>query len=168
MRRDSDSVERRWSSSLIDVDVCEMPSLTLHASRSAPDLVAQLYECDLNGTRQPQWPRTPERTPSPEPRYQTHASTTSVDERFPVSPVSPVSEDDTVKFSPSSPESGTSPLPPQPPFSLFDHLKEEVLAHDLDGARELKSERIANFLAVPMAIEQVHRRSIDRVGEESR
>jgi hypothetical protein len=40
-------------------------------------------------------------------------------------------------------------------FSLLDHLKEEVLAHELDGARELKSERIANFLAVPMAIEQV-------------
>jgi hypothetical protein len=126
--------------------------MPLQASRSAPDLVAQLYESGIDH----QWPRTPERTPSPEPPYR---SPPGLDDSFPSPPVSPASDYEDVKSSSSSP---TSPVQsqsteqwPQLPFSLFDHLKQEVLYQDLDNARELKSERIANFLSVPMAIEQV-------------
>ncbi|KAI0066264.1 DUF747-domain-containing protein [Artomyces pyxidatus] len=42
-----------------------------------------------------------------------------------------------------------------PPFSLWDYLREELLATDFDSHQELKWERVSNFLAIPLAIEKI-------------
>jgi hypothetical protein len=42
-----------------------------------------------------------------------------------------------------------------PPFSLWDYLREELLATDFDSHQELKWERVRNFLGVPLALERV-------------
>ena len=41
------------------------------------------------------------------------------------------------------------------PFSLWQYLQEEIRAIELDGSQEVKSERVVNFLSVPMAVEKV-------------
>lgn len=41
------------------------------------------------------------------------------------------------------------------PFSLWDYLREELLATDFDSHQEMKWERVSNFLNVPIAIEKV-------------
>ncbi|KAH9978838.1 eukaryotic membrane protein family-domain-containing protein [Lactifluus volemus] len=52
-------------------------------------------------------------------------------------------------------------LPPEPsdvytaPFSLWDYLREELLATDFDSHQELKWERVGNFLSIPLAIEKI-------------
>ena len=43
------------------------------------------------------------------------------------------------------------------PFSLWDYLREELLATDFDSHQELKWERVSNFLSIPLAIEKVGR-----------
>lgn len=66
---------------------------------------------------------------------------------------------------PPSPTS-TSPPPPfirsksvlyPPPFSIWDYLREELLATDFDSHQELKWERVSNFLSIPVALEKVCR-----------
>jgi hypothetical protein len=65
--------------------------------------------------------------------------------------------------SPSPPASNEEQykLPPEPsdvytaPFSLWDYLREELLATDFDSHQELKWERVGNFLSIPLAIEKV-------------
>lgn len=42
-----------------------------------------------------------------------------------------------------------------PPFSLWDYLREELLATDFDSHQELKWERVSNFLNIPLAMEKV-------------
>ncbi|KAI0268633.1 DUF747-domain-containing protein [Gloeopeniophorella convolvens] len=42
-----------------------------------------------------------------------------------------------------------------PPFSLWDYLREELLATDFDSHQELKWERVSNFLSIPLAIEKI-------------
>lgn len=42
-----------------------------------------------------------------------------------------------------------------PPFSLWDYLREEILATDFDSHHELKWERVSNFLSIPLAMEKV-------------
>ncbi|KAL4078517.1 eukaryotic membrane protein family-domain-containing protein [Scleroderma yunnanense] len=42
-----------------------------------------------------------------------------------------------------------------PIFSLWDYLREELLATDFDSHQELKWERVSNFLSIPYAIEKV-------------
>ena len=44
---------------------------------------------------------------------------------------------------------------PGPPFSLWDYLREELLATDFDSHQELKWERVSNFLSMPLAMEKV-------------
>lgn len=64
-------------------------------------------------------------------------------------------------FTPESPLSPT--LPPElqaqdvseHPFSLWDYLREELLATDFDSHQELKWERVSNFLSIPLAMEKV-------------
>ena len=67
---------------------------------------------------------------------------------------------------PSSPVAQATPLaleeteqerqpPAQIPFSLWDYLREEILATDFDSHQEMKWERVSNFLQVPFAIEKV-------------
>jgi hypothetical protein len=41
------------------------------------------------------------------------------------------------------------------PASLWDYLKEEIRATELDGSQEMKAERVTNFFSVPMVVEQV-------------
>jgi hypothetical protein len=55
-----------------------------------------------------------------------------------------------------------SPIPqsyanvqPGAPFSLWDYLREELLATDFDSHQELKWERVRNFLNMPLAMEKV-------------
>lgn len=65
---------------------------------------------------------------------------------------------------PSSPVEPSTPVeetqPPTPPvvevpFSLWDYLREEILATDFDSHQEMKWERVSNFLQVPYAVEKV-------------
>ncbi|EKM54325.1 uncharacterized protein PHACADRAFT_162698 [Phanerochaete carnosa HHB-10118-sp] len=42
-----------------------------------------------------------------------------------------------------------------PPFSIWDYLREELLATDFDSHQELKWERVSNFLSMPPAIEKI-------------
>lgn len=70
-------------------------------------------------------------------------------------------------YSPPTPISPTSPTSPTfkteddihsiqaPPFSLWDYLREELLATDFDSHQELKWERVSNFLSIPLAMEKV-------------
>ncbi len=57
----------------------------------------------------------------------------------------------------SSPKGGEHTVVPivPAPFSLWDYLREEMLATDFDSHQELKWERVTNFLSVPLAIEKV-------------
>lgn len=98
---------------------------------------------------------TPNRTPSPEP----------LDNSVPRPlPKEPSSEDDPAGA--STPTLGGHDVDGQHdvndfattnvPFSLWDYLVEEILANPLDG-QELKSERIANFMNVPMHVERVRK-----------
>lgn len=77
---------------------------------------------------------------------------------------------------PAVPPTPTTPatprIPPKPrpepvivepaslaPFSLWEYLKEEVLATDFDSTQEMKWERVTNFVAVPWWVEKVSSRS---------
>jgi len=48
------------------------------------------------------------------------------------------------------------------PFSLWDYLREELLATDFDSHQELKWERVSNFLSMPVAMEKVCSRSLSQ------
>jgi len=49
----------------------------------------------------------------------------------------------------------SDPQSHQPLFSLWDYLREELLATDFDSHQELKWERVSNFLSIPLAMEKV-------------
>ncbi len=70
---------------------------------------------------------------------------------LPPTPISPSPPSST----PASPTSTDFNKIPSPPFSLWDYLREELLATDFDSHQELKWERVSNFLNIPVAIEQV-------------
>ncbi|KAH7914117.1 eukaryotic membrane protein family-domain-containing protein [Hygrophoropsis aurantiaca] len=48
-----------------------------------------------------------------------------------------------------------SPDSSPPLFSLWDYLREELLATDFDSHQELKWERVSNFLSIPLATEKI-------------
>jgi hypothetical protein len=48
-----------------------------------------------------------------------------------------------------------TPITREPLFSLWDYLREELLATDFDSHQELKWERVSNFLSIPLAMEKV-------------
>ncbi|KAH9994967.1 eukaryotic membrane protein family-domain-containing protein [Russula compacta] len=62
---------------------------------------------------------------------------------------------------PPTSSAGRSRLPPEqsdvytPLFTLWDYLREELLATDFDSHQELKWERVSNFLSIPVAIEKI-------------
>jgi hypothetical protein len=58
-------------------------------------------------------------------------------------------------ISPTFPPNLQSEDVPTPPFSLWDYLREELLATDFDSHQELKWERVSNFLNIPLAMEKV-------------
>nr|GAT57669.1 predicted protein [Mycena chlorophos] len=47
------------------------------------------------------------------------------------------------------------PLSSATPFSIWDYLREELLATDFDSHQELKWDRVSNFLSIPLAIEKI-------------
>ncbi|KAJ9479545.1 Endoplasmic reticulum membrane protein 65 [Pseudozyma hubeiensis] len=60
------------------------------------------------------------------------------------------------KVKQSSPDSGTAPSrQDNTPFSLWDYLKEEVLATDFDATQEIKWERVTNFISIPFWMEKI-------------
>ena len=81
------------------------------------------------------------------------------------SSTSPRAEPQTYASLPPSPNSPSPPSfrPPSkgvlysPPFSIWDYLREELLATDFDSHQELKWERVSNFLSIPVALEKVRR-----------
>lgn len=112
------------------------------------------------------------RSPSPPPRPPSAISDPGDQSRF--YPASPTSDDgEEMERRPFSREGSLGPYPlglQQLPFSLVDYLKEEIRATELDGFQELKTERITNFLAVPFAVERVHRiitlhRQLDNIAQ---
>lgn len=75
-----------------------------------------------------------------------------------------------VPLTPTTPATPRMPSKPRPepvivepaslaPFSLWEYLKEEVLATDFDSTQEMKWERVTNFVAVPWWVEKVGSRS---------
>ncbi|KAF8629188.1 hypothetical protein AX17_005773 [Amanita inopinata Kibby_2008] len=61
-------------------------------------------------------------------------------------------------FTPSTSQQRLQPQAnpePEPPFSLWDYLREELLATDFDSHQELKWERVSNFLSIPLAVEKI-------------
>lgn len=74
-------------------------------------------------------------------------------------PSTPVAPDapplSAVPQSPLSPISMSAVEDAPAPFSLWDYLREELLATDFDSHQEMKWERVSNFLNVPVAIEKV-------------
>lgn len=81
---------------------------------------------------------------------------------LPPTPISP-SPPTPYLHSPSSPLSPSFPSNEgihQAPFSLWDYLREELLATDFDSHQELKWERVSNFLSIPLAMEKVHSKFI--------
>lgn len=73
----------------------------------------------------------------------------------PISPSPSRSPTPVTPLSPLSPTFTTVQPPITSPFSLWDYLREELLATDFDSHQELKWERVSNFLSIPLAIEKV-------------
>ena len=67
------------------------------------------------------------------------------------SPPPPASKGEEYKLPPGQEQSDVY----NTPFSLWDYLREELLATDFDSHQELKWERVSNFLSIPLAIEKV-------------
>lgn len=67
------------------------------------------------------------------------------------SPPPPVSNGEQYKLPPAQEQSDVY----NTPFSLWDYLREELLATDFDSHQELKWERVSNFLSIPLAIEKI-------------
>ncbi|KAJ7680299.1 eukaryotic membrane protein family-domain-containing protein [Mycena polygramma] len=74
---------------------------------------------------------------------------------LPPSPISPSPPSRPLTpLTPVSPISLFEPAVAQP-FSLWDYLREELLATDFDSHQELKWDRVSNFLNIPVAIEKI-------------
>ncbi|SJX63326.1 uncharacterized protein SRS1_14146 [Sporisorium reilianum f. sp. reilianum] len=68
----------------------------------------------------------------------------------------PVAQDRAKKDVLSSPDVGANPSrQDNTPFSLWDYLKEEVLATDFDATQEMKWERVTNFISIPFWMEKI-------------
>lgn len=101
------------------------------------------------------WPRSP----TAEELRKTYASLPSSpvvrESPSPFGPPLPPSEPVYVKKEEEEEHPPSFPEPEQDSFSLWDYLREELLATDFDSHQELKWERVSNFLGVPLALERV-------------
>ncbi|KDQ57592.1 hypothetical protein JAAARDRAFT_58180 [Jaapia argillacea MUCL 33604] len=78
-------------------------------------------------------------------------------------PPTPISRSPPPEPPPDAQPSSLSPSPSQsqsppngpPPFSLWDYLREELLATDFDEHQEMKWDRVSNFLSIPLAVEKI-------------
>lgn len=73
----------------------------------------------------------------------------------PISPSPPYSPKSPATPLPALPTPSEPPVPHRPLFSLWDYLREELLATDFDSHQELKWDRVSNFLSIPLAMEKV-------------
>lgn len=81
------------------------------------------------------------------------------------SPVPPMGKQDhrSLSQTPSTPKPSRAALPkdtgaesaPLAPFSLWEYLKEEVMATDVESTQEMRWDRVSNFMAVPWQCEKV-------------
>ncbi|KZT26850.1 DUF747-domain-containing protein [Neolentinus lepideus HHB14362 ss-1] len=111
------------------------------------------------------WESTPGSTPTsvlpnehrlpqprlPEPRLPQRFTYSSL----PPTPLSPSPPPDTIDLASPTEPSHTDTPQPHRPFSLWDYLREELVANDFDEHQEMKWERVANFLSVPVAMEKI-------------
>ena len=68
----------------------------------------------------------------------------------------PVPNKETAEDPPQKPNGTATPArPDSTPFSLWDYLKEEVLATDFDATQEMKWERVTNFISIPFWMEKI-------------
>lgn len=136
---------RRGSSVSSDETYDFSPSQTRDGSHSDEDPTFRYSAADNSFTGREHEPVTPEGPRAP----LTYAS-------LPPTPISP-----SPPLQPTSPLSASLPSFPaldtayEPPFSLWDYLREELLATDFDSHQELKWERVSNFLSMPIALEKV-------------
>ncbi|KAE8241303.1 hypothetical protein A4X13_0g7475 [Tilletia indica] len=124
-----------------------------------PPLLQQSPSLSISSTSNPSTPKTEQQeqqmpvkkinsntslngssTAAPAPRPTIPASSSSSQQR--------TSNRSTARISPSSPLASA-------PFSLWDYLRNEVLATDFDSTQEIKWERVSNFMAVPFAVEKI-------------
>jgi hypothetical protein len=117
-----------------------------HRSNNSESLFESLVDLDLDPSSQRKLHT------NPPPKRLTYASLPPTP--IATSPPSPTFD------SPSFPNIPSRVPPPsvhKVPFSLWDYLREELLATDFDSHQELKWERVGNFLSIPLAIEKVGR-----------
>lgn len=75
---------------------------------------------------------------------------------LPPSPISPSPlQASTPPYASGIPTFPSAEIYHEPPFSIWDYLREELLATDFDSHQELKWERVSNFLHMPVALEKV-------------
>lgn len=110
--------------------------LELFRAKHKPQQAASMSATKSNGGRAK---ATTEQPPPPPPPAASSSSSKKPPARPPPAPA------------PSPTESST----PLAPFSLWEYLKEEVLATDFDSTQEMKWERVTNFVAVPWWVESV-------------
>jgi hypothetical protein len=117
-----------------------------HRSNNSDSLFESLVDLDLH-------PSSPHKLrPKPPLKRLTYAS-------LPPTPIatSPPSPTFDSPLFPNIPSRVSPSSPKKVPFSLWDYLREELLATDFDSHQELKWERVGNFLSIPLAIEKVGR-----------
>lgn len=93
------------------------------------------------------------RSPGSVPIYPTHSPRPLTYASLPPTPIS--TSPPPPPITPLSPNSCSTLTSSEPPFSLWDYLREELLATDFDSHQEMKWERVSNFLNIPVAIEKV-------------
>lgn len=75
---------------------------------------------------------------------------------LPPSPISPSPlQASTPPYASGIPTFPSAEIYHEPPFSIWDYLREELLATDFDSHQELKWERVSNFLHMPVALEKI-------------
>ncbi|KIJ49444.1 hypothetical protein M422DRAFT_27811 [Sphaerobolus stellatus SS14] len=127
----------------LSIPIPERPSFSELRAASAgglTDLEGRRRSSPIKRTNTGSTPFT-YRSRSPKKEYKTYAS-------LPPSPVSPLPP-------PLRRVTTTDRASGSPPFSIWDYLREELLATDFDSHQELKWERVSNFLSVPLAIEKI-------------
>ncbi|KAI0779867.1 eukaryotic membrane protein family-domain-containing protein [Fomes fomentarius] len=142
----SSAKRRRRSSSVSSDDTYDLSPSHIHDRfHSEEDLTLRYsgapnsYAAHDNDAESSELPRPPLAYASLPP--------TPISPSPPLEPASPIS--------PSLPSFPNLDMAYEPPFSLWDYLREELLATDFDSHQELKWERVSNFLSMPIAMEKI-------------
>ena len=173
LRRPLSLGEVGWSSSTSPKSLASAPSPTIRTSwepslnPAAPSTGLIYHRYTANGTvdfeqtqsLSPSRRRPRGRSTSPKPHIFDDRPLPTAYASLPPSPI--------LRPRSFTPPPSISPIPqryanvqpqefqPGAPFSLWDYLREELLATDFDSHQELKWERVRNFLNMPLAMEKV-------------